>query len=347
MTRNMKEANTQIFGKLDAFCASKDVPVRNSGNPRWIHSENKHKHFLTNARVQHCFDITLSRKIVRLEFLAQSCYIFVGFDSINSNSDFVEVEIEPSHLTVLLFEVAVRPKVNAFDVSNIIGSDDKNSNPAYRGHDAESIRSLFPNIRMFECGHLSNSEMWKLLFPICVAECSENESWVTEELAETLASMCQLDPIQIPYQMLCKAIFDTDPVHFFLAQYRCLEALYAYNSARILAGALQLSVPWSDVATALEVHLGWHPKEETSLEALLRYSSDVDLRSICRELNRDRRYISNDRLHAVAAKCIYATRNSIVHFSPAQHRFESTMLNWTEVCKALAGMILDVYAAVF
>lgn len=159
--------------------------------------------------------------------------------------------------------------------------------------------------------------------------------------------MCDLDGERIPYRVLCRSIFDGDPSSFFLAQYRCLEALYAYSSAQGLIRALSLNKSWGEVATVLEEELGWHPQEQGSLAKILSFAAEVDLRSIFEATTQFATVMEDMNLATMAAKKIYGLRNSIVHYRPAQHRTPTDRVDWVLLCTAIAGIVVDVYNAVF
>jgi hypothetical protein len=159
--------------------------------------------------------------------------------------------------------------------------------------------------------------------------------------------MCDLDAERIPYRVLCRSIFDGDISSFFLAQYRCLEALYAYSSAKDLITALGLKQSWDEVATVLEDKLGWHPREEDSHTRLLSFASDLDLKLVFNATGRDAAVEDDANLTSRTAKRVYGLRNSIVHYRPAQHNLRTEVIDWISVCKAMAGIIIDVYHGVF
>lgn len=159
--------------------------------------------------------------------------------------------------------------------------------------------------------------------------------------------MCGLDQNRIPYRVLCRSIFDSDKSSFFLALYRCLEALYSYSSSHSLASALDLKTSWDEIARALEDNLGWHPREEDSLTRLTKFSSAVDLKAILEEFSDLDLPEEFELLNNRASKAIYKLRNSIVHYRPAQHKIEMDTINWEKICRAMVGIVVDVYEAVF
>jgi len=125
-----------------------------------------------------------------------------------------------------------------------------------------------------------------------------------------------------------------------------LEALYAYSSARSLAGALEINKPWGDIATVLEDELGWHPREEGSLTRIIKFAAPADLKAILEGLGNPSPDDQELRVSR-AAKAVYGLRNSIVHYRPAQHRVDMESFDWLSICEAMVGVVVDVYEAVF
>jgi len=281
MSRLVKGANQSIFLHLDNFCATRGVSLSNAGAPRWITSENKHRYIMRNSVIRTSVALSTVRKLARIE-LGQKVFICtVGFDNPIPLSDAVESTVDAAFLTVILAELAPRPRATPSEIRNIVEAADSNADDNYTGHDPELIASLFPTIRVFETPALPEDETLKVFFDVCVEECEFiSESWIESDLARTLRLIGELDPNKIPYRVLCRSIFDADPTSFFLALYRCLEALYAFSGARRLIDSLGMTAPWANVAAALETELGWYPREENSLTQLLGMAAIQDLQAI-------------------------------------------------------------------
>lgn len=190
-------------------------------------------------------------------------------------------------------------------------------------------------------------ETWRVFFEICLSERANSGFWADENLLGTLRNLCELDPLKIPYRTLCRSVFDEDRAALFMALYRCIEALYAYSSASKLAASLGLEANWAEVAATLEDALGWHPREEGSLESLLEFASEYDLRLVWRALGEDDGGATAQNLAARTARRIYRTRNALVHYRPAHHAVSFDSCDWNRLCEAMAGMVLHVYARVF
>jgi hypothetical protein len=90
--------------------------------------------------------------------------------------------------------------------------------------------------------------------------------------------------------------------------------------------------------------LGWYPREEPSLEALLKHAVIDDLQSVASSL--DDEIPSDARPAAYVAKRIYQLRNALVHYRPFQQKFSFKGTNWNRLCEAMALLVLHIYGEV-
>ncbi|MCB5177586.1 hypothetical protein [Microvirga lenta] len=297
--------------------------------------------------VRESLSFSPGRKLMRLDLDARIFLCSIGFDNLNPVPGFDELELDAAFLTVILAEAAPRPKASVAQIRDVVEVGEQGSDYPYGGHDPDQIASLFPSIRVFEADPLYTQEIWNAFFRVCLEECEISGSWIEPKLIETLRAVCELDPEKIPYKVLCRSIFDGDPTSFFLALYRCLEALYAFSSAKKVASSLGLITPWADIAAVLEDQLGWHPREEGSLEQLVRMAWVGDLKNVLVTLGEDIESLDDDAIASRAARRIYWLRNSIVHYRPAQHAVDLERFDWNTLCEAMAGIILHIYTEVF
>jgi len=347
MSRLVKGANQSIFRHLDNFCAARGVLLSNASAPRWIASQNKHRYTMRSSVVRTSVALSTVRKLARIELGPKGFICTVGFDNPSPLSGAVEVTVDAAFLTVVLAELAPRPRATPSEIRNIVEAGDLVADEKYNGHDPDLIASLFPTIRVFETPALSEDETLKAFFGVCVEECEFSESWIESDLARTLRLIGELDPNKIPYRVLCRSIFDSDPTSFFLALYRCLEALYAFSGARQLIDSLGMTAPWANVAAALETELGWYPREENSLTQLLGMAAIQDLRSISVLLGDTNDGAESDNIRNVAARRIHRLRNSIVHFRPVHSTMVFDGIDWNKTCELMSNIVMYVYSEVF
>lgn len=344
-SRNMKDSNKEIFRILDNFCSVRGDPIQNSDKGRWISTEVDQQAFLKYGTLSEVLGFSPTRAVARFDLGTKNYFFTVGFDHCTAFGSLTELDLNGSILTALLAEVKPRPRASTILIREYVEASDK-STPGYAGHDYSLIGSLFPPIKGFGSENLSKDETWRTFFLLCVEECRHGESWIDEEFASTLRSICELQFLQIPFRMLCRSVFDSDPATMFLALYRCLESLYAYTSAQDLIQALDLKLGWADVATALEDKLNWHPREESSLAALLSNALDHDLKALFSGLG-EPVPMGHIDLAAVAGRRMYRFRNGLVHFRPYHHQIDYSNVNWNRLCITMAQLVWHIYSDVF
>lgn len=344
--RNMKRANETVFAALDKHCLEKENPISNSGKRRWIASVKETKPVLKESILASSISFSSNLQIARFDHNHYSYFFTVGLDlsEIRPYNFLNEVDIDGSLLTLVLAELRPQPLASTYEIRNIIEVDDADGNPNYQGHSAEEIASLFPKVRCYEAENLSADETQRVFFLLCLADRTRSATWMKGQLKETFASLSDLNPTSIPYQTLCRSVFDTDPSSVFLSIYRCLEALYAYSHVTSLNGKLGLSQPWDQVAELLEQQLGWRPREESSLNSLLRGGPlKHDLEEALSAMNIALQPSAD--VFNVATKSIYQLRNSLVHYRPFHQRFTPQDIDWNRLCMAMCCLVLDAYEA--
>lgn len=341
----MIEANRTLFAHLDAFCMAKGDPIANAGNSRYIASSNGvEKNRLKNAEFVSGLSFTSAFKIARFDHEQESLFCTVGFDLPDDLSFASAEEVGGGVLTLVLSELLPLPKASTFEIRDVVAAADM-SLAGYRGHDGEDIASLFPEVRCFSIEKLDSAETFRVFFLLCLSDERHAELWMDAPLRATLALVAELSPIAIPYQTLCRSIFDTDPSAVFLGLYRCLEALYSYAHATELIVELGLLQTWDRVSEALEATLGWHPREEQSLEKLLKLAVQDDLYAVLAALGSP--LPPNADIVATATKRIYLLRNSLVHYRPFHKTVDTSTINWNSLCNAMACLVLHVYGEVY
>ncbi|KKC31080.1 hypothetical protein [Devosia psychrophila] len=345
MTRHMVGANSAVFCTIDEHCRLAGQPLDNAGKPRWIATSHEDRDFFMHAQFLEVISFSARRKAAWVVHAERYYLISVGFSFDGDPEGLTELELLGGHLTTVLAELTPAPTADALQIKNIIEASDKNSDSDYQGHDSSLVEILFPTIRLFNAA--GSTPPWNIFFRIALMECRWTGHWLDKELLTLLNIIADLDQTRIPYRVLCRSIFDVDPSSFFLALYRCLEALFAYSSARDVVVAMKVGHDWSEVASILEDKLGWFPHEDRSLERLLKSTVAPELRRISLAIDPKSPIPEASDIVALAARRIYKLRNSIVHYRPSQYDHDLQKYDWVAICRCMATIVLDVYYDVF
>ncbi|WP_157578012.1 hypothetical protein [Roseivivax halodurans] len=267
----------------------------------------------------------------------------MGFPNAPEGVDLQEVENNSGLLTAVLAELSPPVTATPYEVKEYVDLHDSRTD-GYTGHGRDQIERLFPSIRVFK-SRLAIENPWNYFFRMCIGERLAMSDISDPDLHDHLEILADLNPELLPYPVICRSIFDTDPGSLFLALYRCLEVLYSYSSATDLARRLSIEHDWQHVAKAMELSTGWYPREESSLEKLLRHASHGDLENIISAISPEKH--SEGTLSKKAARAIYELRNKLVHYRPAQASEQNDIENWTRIYVSMIGLLLDIYNDVF
>lgn len=345
MSRTMKTAQQAIFGLLDSYCATAGEPVSNAGAARWIQGNADDSRLLAGAVFSNLFRLTPRRLMARIDFDGQTYFSTLGFFGAEGVAGLQEGDASPGVVSVLLAESLPRPIGSPFEVKDAVELSDAAQDAKYNGHDCATIANLFGQIRVFQGSAVEGAETWRAFYEICLGELSTTDTWIEPTTAAELEKLTELSALGLPYQTLCRSLFDADPAALFLALYRCLEALYAYTASTRLASSLGFSASWQDIAVALERDIGWRPREEDSLAGLFLKCNEPLLLQIFACLGEDPTEGMNTS--SSTAKKIYKLRNSVVHYRPIHHSIEHSRVNWNALCVTLSLIIREVYFDIF
>ena len=339
MSRNRIEANTEIFKRLDEFCRVRDLLLETHGRPRWIMTKSRDRHVLDKLVFKEIINLGGGRLLGYGQIDKNQHLIASGFEFADSPAGFEECVVGSGHLTAILSDFPIPVAASEYEIKDIIDLHDKTT-PGYEGHDHIQVAKLFSSVRIFVSeNHLQSP--WNSFFKLCLNERSTGFNPINRELRETLFVLADLNPNLLPYRVMCRSIFDVDPSSFFLALYRCLESLYSFASARELRHRLKIEQNWQEIAATVENVTGWYPREESSLESLLRLASPADLQRLVTAAGEH--LAEGQSPSEKAAKVIYSLRNAAVHFRPAHQSSQLEKHRWPDICKHLVGLILDVY----
>ncbi|WP_175009285.1 hypothetical protein [Cellulosimicrobium sp. TH-20] len=243
----------------------------------------------------------------------------------------------------MLSEFMPLPARSPAEVRNVVEVGHKGED-GYLGHDPRAVEGLFPAIQVLECnGDIDVEAAHRIFLRICVEECRRGASWISDELADGLDALADLAVPELPYAAIGRSIFDSDPRSMFMAVYRCIEATYAYESMRRVVERLGLTHSWQELARALELEVGWHPQEASSLNLVLVNALDRDLVGICECLGVE----PGQDLRSSTGKAIYRLRNEIVHFRPGVDSAQHQDIDWNRLCSRMIDIVFHTFTRAY
>ena len=344
MTRSMIDANTALFSQLEGHCARRGDPIPTAGAVRWVQGNPASEEWLKHLQVRLGLRFGRRRSLTWFSHQGTDLVCLVGFEF---DPALAQIQPFPTNAGVsvcVLSELQPLPTATPAEIRNVVEVGSRGE-PGYAGHDYTAIEILFPPVRLFTTSRPLDEEATSRLFlMLSVDECRNGESWIDDPLADDLVSLADLSVSRFPYDAVCRSIFDWDPRSLYMALYRCLEATYAYESCRKLVASLGLEQDWHELAAALDAEVGWHPQEAASLNLVLQYALDDDLRAVCDCLGVE----DGTDLCVSAGRAIYRLRNRIVHYNTAKASGVAFGdADWNELCRRMVGIVFHVFSHAF
>lgn len=342
----MIAANSTLFRRLSEFAGQRDYPLPDPNAARWVHANPDADEVLKAAILRRFMSFGRFRHLAWLEVDEQHYVATIGFDYEVDDPSFQLLEDIQGFDVCLLSELRVSPSVSGAEVYNVVDASSRNSDPEYQGHDNTQIMSLFPAIRVFASADpVSDELIWPIFLSISAEESRHGGSWIESELADRLSALADANVDLLPYKELCRSTLDLDPRSLFMSLYRCVEATYAHDKASRLKDDLSINHDWHRIAQALENAMSWRPLEASSLNVVLAFAQETDLREVCSCLGVTLQ--DGTDVASAAGKAVYKLRNRIVHYRPALAPVDSEEIDWNRLCIALVSVASDVFFSAY
>jgi len=339
----MIEANEKLFTSLEMHCERRGDPVVSPGAGRWVQGDSTASDWLAGLVVLDKLEFGFHRSLIHMQLDGTHFIGLVGFEFRIELTNVIPVPINPGALVVMLSQTRVEPTASPARIRNVVEAAHKGEH-GYDGHDAALVEDLYPALTLLQLDDPIDSDTaWRAFFQLCANECGQGGSWVSAALAAELGGLANMNVPSLPYEQLCRSMFDLDPRSMYMALYRCVEATYAFESCRKLVASLGLSLTWQELATALERELSWHPREASSLNLVLKYAEQRDLAQVCTCLSRD---VSDDPIVS-AGRAIYDLRNRIVHYRLGHDTVDVDGIDWNLLCTLLIAIVFNVFTTAF
>lgn len=343
MTRTIDNANRVIFDRLADYCARRGEPIADPVAFRFISGTSSEAAFYRRTRIGRKLKLGRHKSLAHLIFDQEHYVGLLGFDIDKNLDDLYLIDNNAGISACLFYEMDPSPTVRPAHVINVVDAG-SSKDVGYPGHDISTLELLFPRVQVFQSSVILDDEnIWQTFLRISAEECKFGGSWIQEALADDFIALASLNISSLPYRELCRSLFDLDPRSLFMALYRCVEATYAFESCRKMIKALSLTSTWIELASTLDKEVGWHPREASSLNLVLKYALERDLRDICNCLGEE---IGNEPAVS-AGKAIYRLRNQIVHHRIGMTAVDVDGNDWNRICRQMISIVLHVFTSAY
>ena len=343
MSRNVIEMNQTIFTRFDEVCSANGFNLKNKNKPRYIASSTIDKNFSANAELNNVFFQHTERQAFVFRHDGHLYFGFVGFrflDELNEYLEFQKIDLTPGMLTFLAHTKCIPHLPSEELLRDVLDIGFMGGPDAYEGHDFQQVSRLFPSINIFESQNFDLANVSASIFKFCLIEKQRDMSLLNDSLAERIVEILDLEIEELPHETMARSLFDADPGSFFLALYRCIEALYSAKVCKNIASEFDFKGDWKEVSILLERQLSWRPNEKGSLENLFSSLDEETLSNIIGAISTEQVAITASS----AATRVYNLRNNLVHFRPATQTLADTKdIKWTELFDGLLKAIRQIY----
>jgi hypothetical protein len=345
MHRQMIQCNTELFSHLVQFCVDRGEVISDPRAVRYVslNRRNREQNIVKHATLDTIYRFGRRRALVSITHEGRRYAATLGFEFETETKEATLATVSLGFHLLVWSQLRPFPRATAPAVRNIVEAAD-GSDPDYAGHAVTAIDSVLPALRLYELVSASVDDDWRSFLILALEECRLGEFWLDDQLTHELQALARLKIAELPYESLCRAVFDWDQTALYMALYRCIEATYAYETTRQVVSHLGIAVTWRQMASALETEVGWHPREAESLRLVLRHANQDDLRAICTGLGTA---AGDNDLAGAAASAIYRLRNAIVHYRPGASCVQRDEYDWNDICVHMTRIVFHVFTQAY
>ena len=219
--------------------------------------------------------------------------------------------------------------------------------PDYNGHDLNVIMQLFPKLACFSVSQDSviSGDIDRMTGSYAARSYTSGPLNLYPDTREAIANLFESGNDHIPFNLILQGLMSFSWSYFFLELYRCLEQLYPVPRLKSLSEEFTLQRSLKDLALAMERLLSWRPKEDESLEKIIRMCEISSIENSIRAFSCDISEASFNKTD-VLSRSIYRLRNNLVHFRASKEHVDFDDRKWNSIINAMISLIMDAYNTV-
>ncbi|MFU4863520.1 hypothetical protein ACM7ZX_29500 [Pseudomonas aeruginosa] len=339
----------QLFERLMSTAEQRGVVVANADQGRYIKQLNDEDATLMSSAHTELIVVSRQVRLVKIEFKEDIYYCIFGITDSDLELEGLEsVEMTPGIFALSILESRVHPPtaISGSEIRNAI-EDRYISANGFQGFDLSEIEALFPKASLFKISlrvPYTTSDSYRVLGAIISRSYSDGPIAISGDTLEVLHDIFVNGSEYLPFKNLVQGVMSISWEGLYLEVYRCLEQLYSEpRIANLVSVMPSENHSIREIASLLETHLSWRPKEDDSLAKVISGSKEHLIEELCRSLGASVNQKADMHEARVAAKKVYSIRNQIVHYRPANQPLTKNDEEWNAIVSALLYIVDDIY----
>jgi hypothetical protein len=328
-----------LFDRLINHAKSEGDVILNADKPRFIKRlDNNDADLMAKAEAS-ALVVTRQIKLVQIKWKEETFFSFFG---LSSNDDFPsglwKIDLTPGTFALSVIESNTHPIADAYQIQDAI------EEPETEGFELEDISELFPPANIYQVSepHEFHQSKDRLLGSMLSKTYLDGPILLATDTMKLLSDIFESGSKFIPYRNLMQGLLAISWENLFLETYRCIEQMYSAPSVKKLRDNIGSNLALYDLASRLDEHLSWRPKEEVALGKVIASCDEATISSAYQALN-PREQDEPEKVYIVTAQKIYKLRNSIVHYRPDPDPITKSNKEWNKIICAMLEIVRQIY----
>ncbi|HBO2965668.1 TPA: hypothetical protein L4Q94_005710 [Pseudomonas aeruginosa] len=345
-SRNRKEMNKRLFERILHCGQQRGAQIENIEKVRYIQRLNESDASLMSSADAEVLNISRHTKLIKIAKGDDCFFCTIGI----SEPGLLPTGLEPAPITPALFaitvlEAEVQPSssVTGYKIKDAIEGEYQGVQD-YDGHLLEKVTPLFPSIQVYKVSSnepFLDYDLYRVVGSLLSRSYFDGPIHISCETLEGLREIFETGSKYIPFRNLVQGMMSISWEGLFLEIYRCLEQLYAEPHISALKTNWPSSLPMKELASYLEEHLSWRPREDEALRKIIEACEEELIDNLFEAMKVDNG--GKGKKVSSASKAVYALRNGIVHYRPIHNAVEKSDEQWNKIISCLLNVVSHVY----
>ncbi|HBO1764316.1 TPA: hypothetical protein L4F74_000916 [Pseudomonas aeruginosa] len=345
-SRNRVEMSRRLFERILLCAQQRGAQIENIEKARYITRLNENDASLMSSADAEVLNISRHTKLIRINKGDDCFFCTIGIHEPNVLPAGLELApITPALFAVFVLEAEIYPSssVTGYQIKDAIESEHMGVQD-YNGHALQEVTPLFPSIQVYKVSSnepFLENDLYRVLGSLISRSYFDGPIHISPETLESLKEVFEAGSNYIPFRNLVQGMLSISWEGLFLEVYRCLEQLYAEPHISALKKNWPSSLPMKELASYLEEHLSWRPREDEALRKIIETCEEEIIDNLF-EAMKIGDGGEGEKVNS-ASKAVYSLRNGIVHYRPIHNAIKKSDDQWNNIINCLLKVVTHVY----